>query len=775
MIRKLLLAVLVLTSGAVGYGAVAHGYIINSPNRNPWFGYFANIKDTAGTQVLPENYDGNIHSIPDYIGDGVGDDAQELIDFMNANRQSPANWNETGSAFIVATMMPGGGTVRTSDAAFSDWAQAIHYNADQGAISWHYTYTYSINTYYQAGGGGPDDDAFFCVGIDTTGTGSCSGTNTGDVILFNMNGRVYAIRRQCANPVMNGGLTSINVSPGWWITPHTVPVEATANVGNTVHFKHYLKNNGPASDYPNYVWWDANDGLTGAGTIAGNPYPGGIIPGGQDALAAIEPHVVDATDLAAGKVCRTTGVQPNSYWDTSYLREPGNGACIPVTGGNYTLTPSILATVNGVSSSTAEVGDNVVFTFAVTNSGPDPSPSVSCTVYGLSRTGSYTAPSPADSTSDAGYSPPATGCPKVFTPGANPLGSQAVDGGAIIAGNVNKTICRSMYVSPATNAGGSANTEACVRIVAKPYMRVYGGDISAGGGFGDSCSTNNGAAVIGWNRRLASSPTWAGAGAEYAIYAMSTIFDAADAFMGNTGPARADAPGDLSFANTSTFLSAGRFGGGFGSVPCIHDYYADRPATTLALPASINAMTTGTYGANTNTYFGTFPVSNIDPGERITVYIDGDVYINTNIVYTGAGTWSSGNIPSFKLVVRGNIYIDLSITQLDGLYVAEPNGASGGTIYTCAMTVPALFTLPSTTAIASQCNTKLTVNGSFIAKQVQFLRTKGAQSQSSTFEPSTSANIGEVFNYSPMLWIPQPAATTGQPPYDAIVSLPPVL
>ncbi|HSX16343.1 MAG TPA: hypothetical protein VLF40_06130 [Candidatus Saccharimonadales bacterium] len=338
MIRKLLFAVLLLVAGGVGYGAVAHGYIINSPNRNPWYGYFANGLDQWGTQVLPQIYDGNVNAIPNYIGDGVGDDAQELIDFMNSMRNDPSNQRETGSAFIIATMMPGGGTVRTSNAAFSDWAQAIHYNADQGAITWHYSYTYAINTYYQGAGSGNnyDDDAFFCVGVDVGG-GSCSGTNTSDVILFNMGGRIYALRRQCANPVMNGGLTSINVSPGWWITPHTVPVEATAKVGDVVHFKHYLLNHGPASDYPNYVWWDANDGVSGAATIAGNPYPGGIIPGGQDALANTETVTVSAADLAAGKVCRTTGVQANSYWDPAYLREPGQGGCIPVT--NSATTP----------------------------------------------------------------------------------------------------------------------------------------------------------------------------------------------------------------------------------------------------------------------------------------------------------------------------------------------------------------------------------------------------------------------------------------------------
>src|SRR5690606_24811254 len=108
-------------------------------------------------------------------------------------------------------------------------------------------------------------------------------------------------------------------------------------------------------------------------------------------------------------------------------------------------------------------------------------------------------------------------------------------------------------------------------------------------------------------------------------------------------------------------------------------------------------------------------------------------------------------------------------------------GASNGIIYTCASANPAPFTVPGTAnfptaTVQTRCGSKLTVNGSFIAKQVQLWRTPGTVGQSFSGEAGGSANIAEVFNYGPALWINQPALTgSAAPDYDAIVSLPPVL
>jgi hypothetical protein len=132
-------------------------------------------------------------------------------------------------------------------------------------------------------------------------------------------------------------------------------------------------------------------------------------------------------------------------------------------------------------------------------------------------------------------------------------------------------------------------------------------------------------------------------------------------------------------------------------------------------------------------------------------------------------------MPLFQLVVRGNIYISESVTQLDGIYIAQPTSATNGNIYTCA-SASGVPVATNDTAIYTRCSNTLTVNGAFIAREVQFLRTRGTLSQSSPAELSTSGNIAEVFNFSPATWIQQPPVPTDMlEGYDAITSLPPVL
>ena len=133
-------------------------------------------------------------------------------------------------------------------------------------------------------------------------------------------------------------------------------------------------------------------------------------------------------------------------------------------------------------------------------------------------------------------------------------------------------------------------------------------------------------------------------------------------------------------------------------------------------------------------------------------------------------------MPMLELVAKGNIYIANGVTQLDGLYVAQPNGATGGNIYTCAQPVLPATAYPIDNTLSGNCHNGLTINGAFVAKQVRFMRTRGTLYQSNAAEPSTSANIAEVFRFSPAVWMAQPPnQTNGVLEYDAIASLPPIL
>jgi hypothetical protein len=342
----------------------------------------------------------------------------------------------------------------------------------------------------------------------------------------------------------------------------------------------------------------------------------------------------------------------------------------------------------------------------------------------------------------------------------------------ITASAVNQTICRAFWVNPASVTVGAVGTETCIRIVAKPYLKVYGGDVAAGSGLEtapDTCTSNTNAAITSWNKRNTGPVAnhYAGAGVQYAGFALRAITDFATGRGNSVGQTT---PSWLSFANSTGVNNGnGQYGGTFGSVPCINDYYSLRPTTTTGLPANVTAMVTGTYGATGGV---TLTGGNVNPGENITVYIDGNVFINSNITYTP--NWSFSNTPLFQLVVRGNIYIGNGVTQLDGVYIAQRNGAVGGTIYTCA-TAAAAPTLTNG-AFYNGCNSKLTVNGAFMANSVEFLRTSGSLSQGTANEPSGASNAGEVFNFNPSLWMVQPLQSGGGAgSYDAITSLPPVL
>lgn len=433
---------------------------------------------------------------------------------------------------------------------------------------------------------------------------------------------------------------------------------------------------------------------------------------------------------------------------------------------DYNLNPSITTEVNGDTSATAaEVGDTLRFIYRVANTGTDPSLNASCTIYANVHNGYFATPStPTSGNSPPGYSPPSTTCPQSFNPGSTQIATETI---AITA--ANQTICRSLFVSPASPTVASRGFERCVPVANKPYARVYGGDVTAGNGLSTApnlCTNNADAAVVGWNRRGAAN--YAGAGSEYAIYALNAIRDFAAA-LGSVPAANAQPPTGLAFANTSTNAGNGAFGGSLGTVPCIPDHYGTRPSATSPVPANFNDMTTGTYAASGNITLGSGVV---DRNERISIFVDGNVFINGNITYA-AGTWNIAEVPSLRLIVRGNVYVGRTVSQLDGLYVAQSNGGGNGGFYTCATSAAAL---PLSGNLFSLCNSKLTVNGAVVANQVFLLRTNGTLSQSAAGESSAGGRAAEVFNYNPSLWLRQPfleEETT--PDYDAIISLPPIL
>lgn len=252
---------------------------------------------------------------------------------------------------------------------------------------------------------------------------------------------------------------------------------------------------------------------------------------------------------------------------------------------------------------------------------------------------------------------------------------------------------------------------------------------------------------------------------------------------------------ELSFTNTNTDaysvnLAMGMFGGLFEDAPCV-DYWGTMPDEQLLydIPSSLVVMdgADGLYK-----HFGsdiTIAGGQITKGSHVTMYVEGDVSITRNIAYEGIATgWANrGEIASFKLIVLGSIFIDRSVTQLDGVYVAVPKGTDGwnkansyadpnpGTISTCASGFdsynPTTYDLARIEVVCGP--RQLTVFGGLIAQQLWLLRAYGASSDPN----EVSGTAAERIFYTPEVWLSHQENTDVNlnAGYDSILALPPQL
>ena len=329
----------------------------------------------------------------------------------------------------------------------------------------------------------------------------------------------------------------------------------------------------------------------------------------------------------------------------------------------------------------------------------------------------------------------------------------------------------------------------------QPYARFYGNDLFAGGGFGSNCNSSGPVDALGFGGRD-TNQEYIGTASELAVFATGQIQNVLPGSQRSRIPLQ-----ELAFANVGSWPvqvdpATGKFGGGFGSVSCSPDYYAkapvvDRKSDTvvdLSLLESGNHMY-GT-GLGSTTAFSTG--SGVPDGRKLIVYIDGNVQINDSgsgrFGYSNiAGSWASfSDMPSLYIIASGNIYVQRDIAAMDGVYVAQPRfegDDTTGDIYSCANGANnPLFDLGNTGLggnaefILNNCNTKLIVNGAFMASRVHLLRSNNTVNDGVAYETSGSNNVAEVFQFTPELYITEGG---GLPPrstnvvIDSIVALPP--
>lgn len=417
---------------------------------------------------------------------------------------------------------------------------------------------------------------------------------------------------------------------------------------------------------------------------------------------------------------------------------------IPDEVVNFTTSANLVSQVNGATASSAEAGDAISFVYTVRNNGPGPATGVVCSTWRHNYTGYKAAPAWVDAGSSPG---PAMGCASTMNSGATRTITETVTATA------NNTICRFLQITPGNQAGGFSRDVACVTVHTKPYFRVYNGDVEAGASFTPCSPSLPASEGLIWAFNRDASGGYAGSGAEGAAMAYRNISGFVSASMRTTNPR---VPKGLTFANNSGTT----YGGNFGAGSCIPDYW--QLATSAGATVNGSGYTQG--GAS------------LGPGAKQDVFVDGDVVISGNIVYTGSWTLNTttNTIPSFRLIVRnGNIYIRDTVTQLDGVYIAIPRAdGSKGLIYTCALGAG----VPTEAQVANGCKQQLRVNGAFIAKGVKLVRTPNSLGNSVVGEPSATSRAAEIFTYTPEVWLAKPQFTLPlESDYDGITALPPVL
>jgi hypothetical protein len=256
---------------------------------------------------------------------------------------------------------------------------------------------------------------------------------------------------------------------------------------------------------------------------------------------------------------------------------------------------------------------------------------------------------------------------------------------------------------------------------------------------------------------------------------------------------------ELSFAHIDGLPSSwgGTFEGSVRQAHCIPNYFtkligSPPPPVEGALDGSNSAVYSTPARAN-NWHLNDAPVT-IQAGKIITVFVNGPVYIDKNITYESSDVL---HVPKFALVAKGSIYIGPNVTQLDGLYIAQPDPDylgdpvpnDTGNIWTCHNNDQ---TTPSSDYLISNCQTQLVINGALTAKQVNFTRLKGNIGDADIAEDagcanavkkgapdSSCANIAEIINYTPAMVM---GGRFFSPPSDSLklnvqslISLPPAL
>lgn len=711
-------------------------------------------------------------------------------------------YNAYGAAFLVETMIHGQVNFAANDALvtqakadFNFWAGEVNSYASAGKIQWSVASTLptgSLNSLHVCSdpngycwakavyennnynGGGYDAHKFQFYNI--------SSPEPSHLIIFtNPDGTTFQIRRECANVI--GSAHPLKAS--WQMSGHTTVNNSSPYPGQSITFSHYVKDNGPGNTNQN-IWWAILDDK--GATVQGGQ-DSGAYNAGQEKLVGTKTVSIPGNTAGGTKICEKVLYD----WANSSGGRNGTGALVCATVQNITPSCGSATTNPGTFDPTDPFAINAYVNIAGGSAGA---------AY-VNAQSDFFIRVTEDATGNTIYDN------ENITP-------TAVGNGTIsVAQNLPPTNKAGNYTI-AYGITGSVSPKECpgsFRVMYTPYFKVSGGDVAAGPDFGTACTPEL-SSILGNN--LGSSAGYFGAATQLGAFSLNKITGfASNTTLSSSGTgdhtaSSAAQPSGLAFSNTGASNTV--WGTSYGKDAtedsadnanfCVPDYYA---AATNATPAPtvlsngdkfvdqsvIDSLTSGkTYVINGDLQTGGDGVGNLflggtHPG-RITLVVNGNAYINSHIRYApynyASGTTSIDSIPQFQLIVKGNIFVDLGVTWLSGFYAAQPDGGSGGNIYTCARTGAHKYVTGDSTDTSSSaqyesdyysaCGNPLTVSGSLAAKNVKLLRTGGNWKKT----PSVDNTPAEQIIYPPELWMGSLNNTSGgAQPFDAITNLPPIL
>ena len=212
----------------------------------------------------------------------------------------------------------------------------------------------------------------------------------------------------------------------------------------------------------------------------------------------------------------------------------------------------------------------------------------------------------------------------------------------------------------------------CSTIVNEPYARFYGNDVVSGAQFSNSnlsCDPKA-AGIIGMSSGGVQAT---GSGSQFAAMSLGQISSFATAFLRHASPTSTSG---LMFANTPT---SGLFNSSTSGCQEIFNYYGLKPAGIQTIDVSglpntaydINAYASPSLQLlkNISSYV---TLGNNGTATRVTgrhgIYVDGNVYIPSNITYDNgqynAQTNTFTKVPSLYVIAKGNIYIGPNVPKI---------------------------------------------------------------------------------------------------------------